>query len=109
MVQNSIASMKNFRHLITSLFCIYFVSVFVLFNVVNLENNNKIFGIELESELESEAENEIKLKSKNHQYLEENLNFSFDFVGDYLFALAYESKSHKNHILEVPTSPPNNC
>jgi len=107
--------MKYLKQIFTLILCLNFVGIFVFSNFFNsntIEISSKIFGSELESEIEAESEtaSESEQNSKNHLKF---YNFSDYF---YFKSLILTNKnlhntilSYLDHILEVPTSPPNNC
>ncbi|NBX52209.1 MAG: hypothetical protein EBT63_00960 [Proteobacteria bacterium] len=88
-----------------------FLALFAFFSIFNFNKAYQILGIEIESELESEVEceAEIKSKSKNHQLLESDISYFFNKTKFSKFSLILNSELHSNYILEVPTTPPNNC
>lgn len=104
--------MKNFRNKITLL-----LSFLVLFNFVSMlvgANLNQYNLISLEfdsnteiSNSENETESEGKLKNFGFWFSYYNLNSILKSNKD--FAFSRDIFSNKNHIIEVPTSPPNNC
>ncbi|MBM3589915.1 MAG: hypothetical protein FJX30_00865 [Alphaproteobacteria bacterium] len=103
--------MKKFRNIFTLFIFIHFLALFSFFSISSANKAYQILGVEIESELESEVEceAEIKSKSKNHQLKESNLSYFFNKIKFFKFNLVLNSELHSNYILEVPTTPPNNC
>ncbi len=107
--------MKHFKQIFTLMLCLNFVGIFLFSNFIYLnanKNSNKIFDSKLESEIESESEigSESEPNPKNHlKYF--NLSDYFNFKG--FKSIKYDFHnivlSYLDHILEVPTSPPDFC
>jgi hypothetical protein len=107
--------MKYLKQIFTLILCLNFVGIFVFSNFINSDTNkisSKIFGSELESEIETESEigSESEPNLKNHlKYYSYSDYFYFKGLKSIKHGFHIIILSYLNHILEVPTSPPDFC